>query len=127
MDLLDLKNASVVKHAMSSKWGSQQFNFATHESIYCLFPQATLERKEMTVVFESPGDEAYRQYVEEGYKPVRLVEQQEAEFTRQRYVGDFLCRRVEFSIGAQGVPSWLTEVKFELISSGGIKFVGKDF
>lgn len=119
---------SPVPYILGTFWASHLMNFATWEGMYCVFPESTLQRKEMRVFSCSTVSElkAYDKYVRRGFKRMELCASDVlGEFQGHRFVGDGMTRRVGFSkaregseqefmgelfsVGEQGVKAILTE------------------
>lgn len=110
-----------MEHLLKSVWSTHLFNFATHESIYCVFPEATLVDKYMYLLCLPPTStlRLYGTYLERGYKRRQLrLEPERLELSSARFIGDSLTYRLKFDARVDFIPSVLTEVKFELSSFG---------
>lgn len=107
-------------YLVRSIWASNLFNFASHESVYCLFPRATMERK-FIFVLGLPSSSAFEvldTFKDRGYRPGDLGWRRQApEFVRNRYVGDGFTCRLRFTRGVGGIPTSLQNVRFKVLSS----------
>lgn len=121
MFLVILYDVAPVKYLIDTAWSTHMLNLATHESIYCLFPKATLDNKLMYIprLPEASALRFYKMYTDRGYR--RQVDkslQQTVEFSNERYVGDELTSRFRFDASAAGVPAHLQMVKFAVTPFG---------
>lgn len=79
--------------------GSHLKNIATHDAVYCLFPQATLERREMLVATGGRISELkfFSKYLERGFRRANVGRVMRSdEFQGGRFVGDPLTKCVPF-------------------------------
>lgn len=89
-----------VLYVIRASWSTHVMNFATHEALYCLFPQATLERNEMYMLaVDTVGElEDYQKYLGRGFRRGDGDQmRRRREFSAVRSVGDMFTKRVGFS------------------------------
>lgn len=89
-----------VRYVMGNAWCTALASFAMFEAIYCVFPQVTVDMKQM-VVFACDSEAGLRVYEKfKGRGFSRVVDEDILlldELQEERYAGDFLSRRFAFS------------------------------
>lgn len=65
-----------VNHVVNTFWGTHLKNVATHDALYCPYPRATVEKKQMVVLEITRGRElcAYQKYLDRGFERVSREE-----------------------------------------------------
>lgn len=63
---------SAVNHVLNTFWGTHLKNIATHDALYCLYPQATVVKKQMVVSISNRTGEllAYEKYLDRGFRRI---------------------------------------------------------
>lgn len=104
IQLIDCRR--VCEYILSTFWSTHLMNFATHESIYSLFPRLTLGKKMILLGWlEERQLIAYEKYVDRGYRWLSWNEAaQEDEISSQRSIGDILTRRIPFKANECQIP-----------------------
>ena len=97
-------------------WSSAVFQFATYEGIYCLFPEATLEKREMHMFDDRSYGNAnsYRWWIERFVRVSPKERFRSEEFEGDRSFGDEWTHRVPFSSASNEVPEEMKQIRFSL-------------
>lgn len=96
---------------------SHLMNFATHEALYCLFPEATFRRRKMCI--SSHDWQSWSQYVDRRFSFVSFQQCLSCEeFHGMRRIGDGLSIRVPFSGREVMASNRLGHLSFWVSESG---------
>lgn len=89
-----------LRYMVQTCWATHLMNFATHEALYCVFPEATLERNEMYMLsVDSVGElSCFEKYLLRGFRRGDgAAMRSRAEFEGCRSIGDAFTKRDCFS------------------------------